>query len=89
MTHDEEEDIFRRYLKKGYSWWGRLKFRIWLLRNNRKVRTVRTVGGDYDLMIKIFYLILVLMALRYAGEVVVDIWLWFFPRKVVVPGRWV
>lgn len=86
---DREEDIFRRYLKKGYSLWGRIKFRLWLLRNNRKVRTIKTVGGDYDLMMKLFTLLLYLLLLRYLGTMIADIWIWFFPRRVYLPGRWV
>lgn len=86
---DREEDIFRRYLSKGYTLWGRIKFRLWLLRNKRKVRTIRTVGNDYDLMMKVFTLILCLMLLRYLGDMMVDLWLWFFPRRVYLPGRWV
>jgi len=86
---DREEDIFRRYLRKGYSLWGRIKFRLWLLRNRRKVRTVKAMGNDYDLMIKIVTLVLYLMFLRYLGTMIVDVWLWFFPRRVYLPGRWV
>ena len=86
---DRDEDIFRRYLKRGYSLWGRIKFRLWLLRNNRKVRTIKTVGGDYELMMKLITLLLYLLLLRYLGTMIVDIWLWFFPRRVFLPGRWV
>jgi len=89
MSDREEEAFFRRYLKKGYSLWGRIKFRLWLLRNNRKVRTIKTVGGDYELMMKIVILILGLMLLRMLGAMIVDIWIWFFPRRVFLPGRWV
>ena len=89
MSDREEEAFFRRYLKKGYSLWGRIKFRLWLLRNNRKVRTIKTVGGDYELMMRLINLLIILILLQYLGGMVVDIWLWFFPRRVYIPGRWV
>jgi len=88
MSDREEEDIFRRYLRKGYSFWGRIKFRLWLLRTNRKVRTFRDMEFSSDFFMKLVTLILCLMVLRYLGDMMGDIWLWFFPRKVYLPGRW-
>lgn len=89
MRDNEDEDIFRKYLKKGYSLWGRLKFRLWSFRNKRRVRTVGGVSGDYDLIMKLVYIILFLMILRYLGGILTDIWFWFYPRKVVLSHRWV
>lgn len=82
---EREKDIFKKYLKKGYSLWGRIKFK--LFRTKRRIKTIKNLEPlDSDMMMKLMCLILIVLLINYVGTMIWTVWLWLFPRKVFVLG---
>lgn len=86
MNGDEKEkDVFEKYLKKGYSLIGRIKFK--LFKTRKRIKTIKDLEAlDYDMMIKLFCLILIVLLINYVGTMIWKLWLWLFPSKTVLMG---
>ena len=83
MNEDgKEKDIFNKYLKKGYSLLGRIKYK--LFKTRKRVKTIKDLQAlDNDMMIKLLCLILIVLLINYVGTMIWKLWLWLFPSKIV------
>lgn len=80
---DEEKDFWERYIKPQYSLIKRLKRKIFGS-SSKKIRTLDDFTSlDYDFLIKLFCIAVIIMILRLIGEAIIDIYLWFYPKKII------
>ena len=86
MNEDgKEKDIFNKYLKKGYSLLGRIKYK--LFKTRKRVKTIKDLQAlDNDMMIKLLCLILIVLLINYVGTMIWKLWLWLFPSKIGLVG---
>ena len=81
---DEEKDFWEKYIKPQYSLIKRLKRKIFGPLTRKRIKTIDDFDFmDYDFLIKLFCIVVILMLLRIIGQMIVDVYLWFFPRKIL------
>ena len=86
MSEDEEKDVYDRYIKPEKRLWQRIK--RWFS-PTRAIKTIHDVDYfDWDMVVKLFCIILLCMVISQIGSMIADIWFWFFPQAQTKGGEW-
>ena len=86
MSEDEEKEYYERYVKSQNTLKNRLK--RWLS-PSKVIKTIHDVDYfDWDMVVKLFCIILLCMVISQIGSMIADIWFWFFPQAQTKGGEW-
>ena len=86
MSEDEEKEYYERYVKSQNILKNRLK--RWLS-PSKVIKTIHDVDYfDWDMVVKLFCIILLCLLISTIGGMIADIWFWFFPQAQTKGGEW-
>ena len=79
---DEEKDFWEKYIKPQYSLINKLKRKI--LGSPKKNKTLDDFTKfDYNFLIKLFCIVVILIILQIIGNMIVNVYLWFNPKTII------
>jgi len=74
---DEEKEFYEKYIKPNMSWFQRLKSKF---KKSKRIKTIKDVDWlNQSFMTKMVCIILILFVLMLIGDIIVDVYHWFFP----------
>ena len=86
MSEDEERDLYEKHIKPQKRLWPRIK--RWFS-PTRAIKTIHDVDYfDWDMVVKLFCIILLCLLISTIGGMIADIWFWFFPQAQTKGGEW-
>jgi len=86
VNEDEEKEYYERYVKSENTIWKRVK--RWFS-PTKVIKTIHDVDYfDWDMVVKLFCIILLCMLISQIGSMIADIWFWFFPQAQTKGGEW-
>jgi len=86
LSEDDEREYYERYVKSENTIWKRVK--RWLS-PSKVIKTIHDVDlFDMDMVFKLMCVLLLCMLISYIGNMIVDLWFWFFPQAQTKGGEW-